>query len=99
MGPARALEEREGPARALEQREKFRKNASILFKHILYEKSIVFGLQTTCFDSFNEFFSFLIENDAERCRNYLNKSVLDPKRAKLDQKSDHMGPYGPGPGP
>ena len=34
------------------------------------------------------FLSFSGKNDAESIRNFINKSVLDPKRAKLDPKSD-----------
>ena len=49
-------------------------------------KNVVFGLQTTFFYSFNVLLSFLAENDAERFRNFVNKSVLDPKRAKLNQQ-------------
>ena len=37
------------------------------------------------------FFSFSRQNHAESFRNLIKKSVLDPKCAKLDQKSEHGG--------
>ena len=43
--------------------------------------------------------SFSTQNHAESSRNFVKNSVLEPKHAKLDQKSEtwaHMGPYGPG---
>ena len=49
-------------------------------------KIVVFGLQTTFFDSFNVFFNFLAENNAERSRNYLKKQVLEPECAVLLNK-------------
>ena len=51
----------------------------------LYEKN-VFGLQTAFFDSFTVLLSFLAENDTERIWNYLQKQIVDPKRAKFDQQ-------------
>ena len=55
-----------------------------IFKYF-FRKNFMFGLQTTFFDSFNVLVSFLAENDAERSRNYFNKSTLNPKHTKFDQ--------------
>ena len=47
------------------------------------------------------FLSFSNKNHAESFRNFIKKTFLDPKRAKLDQNSDfrhvrtYMDPYGP----
>ena len=35
------------------------------------------------------FFSFSKQNQTESSRNFVKNSVLDPKRAKLDRKSEH----------
>ena len=36
-----------------------------------------------------------MQNHAESSGNYIKNSILDPKRAKLDQKSEHGGkPFG-----
>ena len=71
-----------GPVWALEEREKFRK------------KRTIFCFQT-CFYQKPSFLSFSTQNHVESFMNLINKSVLDPKRARLNQNSDfgHVRTY------
>ena len=59
-------------------------------KHVFqmhFYENVVCGLQTTFLIMLACSWVFWPKNDTERIWNYLKKHVLDPKRAKFDQKS------------
>ena len=60
------------------------KHKENIFFNAFLRKNIFVGLQTAFFDGFNELLSFLVENDAERFRNYFKKHILNPKHLKFD---------------
>ena len=59
-----------------------------LCSNAFLRKNNAFGLQTTFFDGFNVFMSFLAEKWYRTNTNLPQKQISNPKRAKLDQNSD-----------